>query len=321
MNRTTYAVVALLTTAVLAVPQPVHAQAEYPNRVVKIVTPYAAASVPDILVRALAPGLSAKLGQQFIVENRAGASGALGTVSVARADADGYTLLFTPALVLSVLPQARGADVGYKPDSLIPICQTFINTMGLVVRPDSPINTMADLVKAAQQKPGGLNYGHPGVLTIPQLAVEEFMQAANIDIKDIPFRGGQQSITELLGGRIDLVTLVMGTEVGQNLKVIGVFGEKRVATFPNVPTVREQGFDVAPVSFGGLFAPAATPEPVLRKLAQACAEAAKDDGYAVIAKRAGQPDDYFADGPALRQRLTRDIESKARLLARLKTQP
>ena len=101
-----------------------------------------------------------------------------------------------------------------------------------------------------------------------------------------------------------------------------MFGEKRLATFPDVPTVKEQGYDVSPASFGGLLAPAATPEPVLSKLAAACADAAKDDGYATIAKRAGQPDDYFADdADAFRRRLTRDIESKARVLARLKTQP
>ena len=102
--------------AAVIAPRPSHAQSDYPNRVVKIVVPYGAGSAPDILVRALAPGLSSRLGQQFIVENRAGGSGALGTASVVRAEADGYTLLFAPALVLSVLPQARNADAGYKPD-------------------------------------------------------------------------------------------------------------------------------------------------------------------------------------------------------------
>ena len=134
--------------------------------------------------------------------------------------------------MLSVLPQARGVDAGYKPDSLVPVCQTFVNTMGLAVRPDSPIKNVADLVAAAKQRPGALNYGHPGVLTIPHLAMEELLQTAAIDIKDIPFRGGPQSITELLGGRIDVVSLVMGTEVGQNIRIIGVFGEKRIADLP-----------------------------------------------------------------------------------------
>jgi len=296
------------------------AQGNYPNRLVKIVTPYVAGSVPDVFARALIPGLSSRLGQQFIVENRVGASGSVGTLSVVRADPDGYTVLMAPAVVLSVLPQARGVEAGYKPDALVPVCQTFINTMGLAVRPDSPIRNVKDLVAAARQKPGALNYGHPGVLTIPHLAVEELLQNAEIDIKDIPFRGGPQSIAELLGGRIDVVTLVMGTEVGQNVRIIGVFGDKRLSSFPDVPTVKEQGFDVTPASFGGLLVPAATPAPLIGKLAAACGGAAKDEIYATTAKRAGQPDDYFDDASAFRQRLARDIESKARVLARLKAQ-
>lgn len=310
----------LAAFAAMAVPNPSQAQGDYPNRVVKIVNPFGAGSAPDILVRALSPGLSSQLGQQFIVENRVGGSGAVGTASVVRAEADGYTLLFAPALVLSVLPQARNSDAGYKPDALVPVCQTFVNTMGLVVRPDSPIKNMADLVAAAKQKPGQLNYGHPGVSTIPQLAMEEFQQTAGIEIKDIPFRTGPQSMTELLGGRLDVVSIVMGTEVGQNIRVIGVFSVKRIATFPDVPTIKEQGFDVTPASFGGLLAPLGTPAPALARLASACAGAAKDNAYVTTAKRAGQPDDYYDDAAAFRQRLARDIESKARVLARIKAQ-
>jgi len=298
---------------------PVQAQADYPNRVVKVVVPYAAGSVPDILARGLTPALSNRLGQQLIIENKAGASGALGTAQVARADSDGYTLLFAPAVVLSVLPQARGADTGYRPDALAPVCQTFVNTMSLTVRPDSPLKTIGDLIAAAKQRPGAINYGHPGVMTIPHLAVEEFVQASGIDIKDIPFRGGPQSITELIAGRIDFVTLVVGTEVGQNIRTIGVFSEKRLAALPDVPTVKEQGYDVSPASFGGLLAPRSTPAPILAKLAAACDHAAKDQTYATIAKRAGQPDEYYADAEAFRLRLARDIDSKARVLARLKT--
>lgn len=312
---------AFVAATVLCPPPPANAQSGFPNRVIKIVVPYAPGTVPDILARSLAPGLSSRLGQQFIIENKAGGSGALGTATVARAEADGYTLLFSPALVLSVLPQARGADTGYRPDALVPVCQTFVNTMGLTVRPDSPIKGIADLVAAARQRPGALNYGHPGVMTIPHLVVEEFVQTAGIDIKDIPFRSGPQSIAELIAGRIDFVSLVIGTEVGQNIRLIGAFSEKRLAALPDLPTVKEQGYDVSPASFGGLLAPKATPAPILAKLAAACAgAAAKDQTYAVIAKRAGQPDDYYADADAFQQRLVRDIESKARVLARLKSQ-
>ena len=312
---------ATLAAVLVGAPMPAQGQADYPNRVVKIVVPYGAGGVPDILARALASTMSSRLNQQFIIENKIGASGALGTMSVARADADGYTLLFAPALVLSVLPQTRGINAGYKSDALIPVCQTFVNTMGLVVRPDSPINSVVDLVTAAKQRTNTLNYGHPGVLTIPQLAMEELLQTAAIEIKDIPFRTGTQTITELLGGRIDVVSLVIGTEVGQNVRVIGVFGEKRLAALPDAPTVKEQGFDVSSASFGGLLAPAATSASIMSKLATTCADSAKDDGYATIAKRVGQPTDYYDDADAFRRRLTRDIESKARVLARLKVQP
>jgi tripartite-type tricarboxylate transporter receptor subunit TctC len=319
MFRTFLAAIALAANAIIIAPLPIHAQSDYPNRIVKIVVPYAAGAIPDIFARALAPGLSSRLGQQFIIENKGGGSGALGAASVVRADTDGYTVLFAPVVVLSVLPQSRN-DTGYRPDSLVPICQTFINTMGLAVRPDSPIKTIGDLVAAAKQKPGALNYGHPGVMTIPHLAMEELLQAAAIDIKDIPFRSGPQTIAELLGGRIDVITVVMGTEVGQNVRIIGVFGEKRLANLPDVPTVKQQGYDVNPESFGGLLAPVGTSAPILAKLGAACAHGAKDDGYATVAKRAGQPDDYYDDAAGFRQRLTRDIETKARVLARMKTQ-
>ena len=260
MRRSFTAAIVVVAIAAVIAPMPGQAQSDYPNRVVKIVVPYGAGSAPDILVRALAPGLSGRLGQQFIVENKAGGSGALGTASVARAEADGYTLLFAPAVVLSVLPQARNADAGYKPDSLCRSVRPSSTPWGLRCGRNRRSRASADLVAAAKQKPGALNYGHPGVLTIPQLAVEEFQQAAGIDIKDIPFRSGPQ-IAHRAARRTARCAfrMVMGTEVGQNIRVIGVFSEKRIATFPDVPTVKEQGYEVTPASFGGLLAPLGTP--------------------------------------------------------------
>src|SRR5262245_45743031 len=259
--------------------------------------------------------MASRLGRELIIENRPGAGGAIGTLSVVRSDADGYSLLFAPALVVSVLPQARN-DTGYKPDALVPVCQTFINAMALAVRPDSPIKNVADLVTAAKAKPGALNYGHQGPLTIPHLAMEEFLLAANIDIRGIPFRGEPLVVTDLLGGQINVASLVLGTLAGrQDLRTLGIFSETRHSSFPNAPTFKEQGYDVSPASFGGLFAPEGTPDPIVQKIAGACAGAAKDDGYANAAKTAAQPAEYFADADEFQQRLTRDIESKARVLA------
>jgi len=304
---TTFGAICLITVA--------QAQ-DYPSRVVKIVNPYVAGSTTDLLARTLSAGMASRLGRVIIVENRPGAGGEIGTRSVVRSDPDGYTLLFAPAMVVSVLPQARN-DAGYKPDGLLPICQTFINAMALAVRPESPLKNIADLVAAAKAKPGALNYGHQGPLTIPHLAMEEFLLAADINIKDIPFRGEPAVMTELLGGRVDVASLVLGTVAGQNVRVLGIFSETRHSSFPDIPTVKEQGYDVSPASFGGLFAPAGTPAPIVAKLATACAGAATDDKYADAAKATAQPSDYYADAATLRRRLNRDIEGKARVLARL----
>ncbi|MFN9152541.1 MAG: tripartite tricarboxylate transporter substrate binding protein [bacterium] len=306
--------------AALALAAPVLAQTDYPNKPVRIINPFVAGSTTDVLARALGAGLASRLGQPFVVENRGGAGGAIGTAAVARADADGYTLLFAPALVLSVHPQDR-ADTGYRTDSLVPICQTFINAMALVVRPESPIRSVADLVAAAKAKPGALNYGHQGSMTIPHLAMEEFLIAANLDIRDIPFRGEPLVIADVLGGRLDVASIVLGSAVGQNVRVIGVFGESRHPGFPDVPTVREQGYDVSPASFGGLMAPAGTPAPLLARLAEACTAAANDVAYRAVAERAAQPPNFFDTAAGFRARLERDISAKARVLARLKARP
>jgi tripartite-type tricarboxylate transporter receptor subunit TctC len=314
--------VALAAVAGVFVHGSASAQSNYPNRVVKVVNPYVAGSTTDILARALASGMSSRLGQQFVVENRGGAGGAIGTAQVARSDADGYTLLFAPALVISVHPQYRD-DTGYKPASLVPVCQTFVNAMALAVKKDSPIRNVADLVAAAKQKPGALNYGHQGPVTIPHLAMEEFIEAAAIDIKDIPFRGEPLVMTDLLGGRIDVASIVLGSAAGQrdNVRVIGVFAETRHPSFPDAPTVKEQGYDVSPASFGGLLAPAGTPATVIAKLSDTCAAAAKDSAYQTVAERAAQPPDYYDDAKGFRARLDRDTAAKARVLTRIKAKP
>ncbi len=312
---TSISIAALVAAGVAWLAAPARAL-DFPSRIVKVVNPYVSGSTTDVLARSLAAGMAKRLGREFIVENRPGAGGAIGTLSVVRADPDGYTLLFAPALVLSVVPRARD-DAGYRPDALAPVCQTFVNAMALSVRPESPIRSVVDLVAAARAKPGALNYGHQGTLTIPHLAMEELLLTANVDVTGVPFRGDPLVVTELLGGRIDVASVVLGAISGQNLRVIGIFSDMRHASFPEVPTIREQGYDISSASFGGLLAPVSTPAPVIARLAAACTEAAQDDTYANAARTAAQPADYFADAAAFSQRLKRDIESKARVLARV----
>ena len=181
MRVLTFAAV-LVTAAAL----PAQAQQDYPNRTVTVVNPTQAGATTDVLARALVLGLSSRLGQQFVVVNRTGASGAIGTASVARAAPDGYTLLFGAVYVLSVLPAARSNDIGYEAHALVPVCQTVSNAMVIAVRPDSQFKTLADLVAAARAQPGKLNYGHQGAGSIPHLSMEEFLDTPSSTSRAFP---------------------------------------------------------------------------------------------------------------------------------------
>ena len=266
------------------------AQEKYPSRVVQIVNPYQVGGTTDTLARALAVGLSKDLGQQFVVLNKPGAGGTVGTALAVRSAPDGYTLLFAPALVISVLPQVRPkSEVGYEPQALVPICQTFANTMGLLVRDNSPIKDLKDLSSQAGAHPGALNYGHQGLSTIPQLAMEEFLSAAKVQMNGVPYRGDPEVLTDLLGGRIDVAAVVLGAVgiVGHGARIIAVFGEERHRRYPKEPTAVEQGFSVAPTSFGGLFAPSGTPAAIVDTLAASCAKAVKNAAYVSAAEHTG----------------------------------
>jgi tripartite-type tricarboxylate transporter receptor subunit TctC len=304
--------------AVASISATAHAQT-YPARTVQIVNPTQAGATTDVLARVLANGMASRLGQQFVIVNRPGAGGAIGTAAVARAEADGYTLWFGAVYTLSVLTKLKETEAGYSEKALVPVCQTVSNAMVLVVSNDSPYQTLADLVKAARANPGKLNYGHQGAGSIPNLSVEEFLDAADLKINAIPFRGDPAVITALLGNNIDAGGLVQGTAAAarDKLRILGIFAEERHPAFPGVPTVKEQGYDVAPISFGGLMAPAGTPEPVIARLASACEGAAKDEAYAKAAKAGGQPDNYFADRKVFGERLARDIAAKDRLLKKM----
>ena len=292
---------------------PAFAQEAYPKRSVQIVNPYPAGSTTDILARALAEGLTARLGQQFVILNRPGAGGALGTASVVRGDADGYTLLFAPALVVSLLPMLRN-DTGYEPNALTPVCQTFTNAMVIAVRDESPFKTLKDLIDTTKKAPGSVTYGHQGRGTIPHLAMEQFLQSSGLKIRDIPYRGDPPVVTDLLGGQIDVAALVIGAANNSKLRVLGIFASERNPTMPDVPTVKEQGYDVSPGSFGGLFAPLDTPKDVIAKLATACEGAAQDGIYATAAKRAAQPTHYFADAATFRKNLQADTAEKKKVI-------
>lgn len=290
--------------------------AEYPDRTVEITVTFAAGGTPDILARALSEGLAATLKQPVIVINKLGAGGAIGAASVARAKPDGYSLLFAPALVQSVVPIVQ-ANPGYEPQSLVPICQTFETQMALVVKPDGPYKTVGDLIKAAKDNPGKLSYGHAGTGSIPHLSMIELANVAKADFNVIPYKGDAEVPPAVLGGHIDFGPMTLSSVPKGAVRILGIFADKRNPAIPDVPTVKEQGFDVAPTSFGGLYGPAGLPDDIKSTLEKACKTAAERPIYVDTAKRALLGADLYAGSSAFAARLKKDVDDKKVLLKTL----
>jgi tripartite-type tricarboxylate transporter receptor subunit TctC len=292
--------------------------ADYPDHTVDLVIPYAAGGGIDILLRALGEGLSTHFHKPFVVSNRTGAGGAIGVAYVARAVPDGHTLLFVPALAYSVLPLMQ-SNVGYTDKSFAPICQTFENQMALIVRPDSPFKTARDIVEAAKAKPDTVAFASTAVGTITHLAGAALADAAKVKFNHVPFRGDADLMGQLIGGHVDFAstTLASAAAAGASVRVIGIFAEARNPSLPDAPTIKEQGYDVAPTSFGGLFAPAGTPADVLQKLGEGCKFGAEQPAYVKLAKQFHQGNNYYADAATFAKRLETDVVNKHALLKRI----
>ncbi|HSJ40643.1 MAG TPA: tripartite tricarboxylate transporter substrate binding protein, partial [Xanthobacteraceae bacterium] len=205
----------------------------------------------------------------------------------------------------------------YTHKSFEPICQTFKNEQVIVGRPDSAFHSARDLIAAAKAKPGGLNYGHPGTATIPHLAMIEFARMANVEFNQVPFKGPAEAVQMTHAGQIDFAAVPLSTAATSGLRMPGLFAPARNPAIPAVPTMKEQGFDIAPLSFGALVGPAGLPAEVKAKLADGCRAAAHTDAYARVARSAFQPDDYYGDSATLARNLDQDVAEKRRLLAAL----
>lgn len=288
----------------------------YPERVVQIVVPATAGSSADILGRVLADGFSARLGKPFIVIDKPGANGVLGTADVARATADGYTLMHGATYSITVQP-LTDPHAGYTVQSFTPICQTFKNDQVVVVPPNSPLKTVRDIIAAAKQKPGALNVGIPGIATIPHLAMVEFADQAKVEFNNVPYKGPAEELQAVRSGQIDFAAVPLTAAAGSGLTMPGLFAETRNPSLPDVPTFKEQGYDVAPLSFGGLLGPAGMPDEVTRKLETACIEIMHGDAAQRVVQHTLQPEGYFADRAGFARNLQIDADQKKPLVAKL----
>jgi tripartite-type tricarboxylate transporter receptor subunit TctC len=291
----------------------------YPSRVVQIVVPATAGSSADILGRVLADGFSSRLGKPFIVVDKPGANGVLGTADVARANPDGYMLMHGATYSITVQPLID-KQAGYTIKSFTPICQTFKNDQVMVVPPNSPLKTVRDIVEAAKRKPGALNVAIPGIATIPHLAMIQLADQAKVEFNDVPYKGPAEEMQAVRSNQIDLAAVPLTAAAGSGLPMPGIFAEERNPALPDVPTFKEQGFDIAPLSYGGLLGPAGMPTEVSAKLEQACVAVMKSDAAEKVAKNTLQPAGYFADRAGFTKNLATDTAEKNRLVPLLKLQ-
>ena len=317
-NRARLAAATALAIAAEALALATAAAAQtYPDHVVQIIVPTTAGSSADILGRVLADGFSSRLGKPFIVVDKAGAAGVLGTADVARAKPDGYTLMHGATYSITVEPLVD-KQAGYTAKSFTPICQTFKNDQVVVVPPNSPLKTARDLVEAAKKKPGAVTVGIPGIATIPHLAMIAFADQAKVSFNNIPFKGPAEEIQNVRSGQIEFAAVPLTAAAGSGLPMPGIFAETRNPSLPNVPTFKEQGFDVAPLSYGGLLGPAGMPAAVVKKLETACIDIIKSDAAQRVVKHTFQPADYFADAAGFTRNLAIDAAEKNKLVPLLK---
>ena len=242
----------------------------YPSKPVRVVVSFPPGSGADIVARTVTPRLTEAFGQQFVVDNRAGASGNLGAEVAAHAVPDGYTLLFTPASVAS--SQALYAKLGYNLEKdLLPISMIASAPFVLVVHPSLPVKTVKDLIAMAKAKPGQLLYASTGNGGSPHLAMELFKMQAKIDIVHIPYKGTPPAVTDLIAGQVSMMfanTLSVLPYVNSGrLRALAISSAKRSAAAPALPTIAETGMPgFEATTWFGMLAPAGTPREILGRL-------------------------------------------------------
>ncbi len=245
--------------------------AAYPEKPVRVIVTFPAGGVTDILGRLIAQKLTERLGQPVIVENRSGMGGSIGTQVVARAAADGYTLVLSNAGSFT-LNTVLYKNVGYDPlKDFDPVISVASVTNILVVPASSPYKTLAELIAAARAKPGSLTYAGTGIGASPYLGAELLKQRAKVDITEVTYKGAAPALIDVISGQVNMIFEAGATAIpylkSGKLRALGASGIKRVAALPDVPTIAEQGypgFDV--VAWFGIWAPAGTPPDVLRRL-------------------------------------------------------
>ena len=290
----------LIALCVLCFAQPTLAQ-QYPSKPVRLVVPWPAGGVTDLAGRAMAQQLAERLSTPVVVENKAGAAGTIGASSVALAPADGYTLLLASSETHAIAPSLR-KELAYDPrKNFVAVARFAINPFSVAARPDFPAASMKEVVALVRLQPGKFTYSSAGLGSASQIAMETLKSIGQLDIVHVPFQGQAPALTSLLGGQTDFQVLPAGSATplkkSGKIKVYAVTTQERFFDMPEVPALREEGFEMNFANWFGLVAPAGTPVPVVQRLAEATAAALKSAETQASLRKLGL-DAYPSGSPA-----------------------
>jgi tripartite-type tricarboxylate transporter receptor subunit TctC len=259
----------------------VRAQEAFPARPIRVIVPFSPGA-SDTQIRALAPLVSARLGQQMTVENAPGGGGVIGANRVRTAPADGYTLFFTGMATLTLVPAMR-TDVPFKLSAFTPVAGISNVTGVMIVHANSPYRTFAELVAAAKQNPGTINFASPGVGSAGHTMGLGPQTYGGFTMTHVPYKGGADVVQAVLSESVQVGCVLPSLSVPQmqagRLRALAVTAGKRSEFLPDVPTYREAGIDYTDSETYGLVAPQGTPEAVVQKIAEAVAESVKDPAF------------------------------------------
>lgn len=282
---------------------------------------YGAGGGSDLSIRMVEDGAAKRLGQKIVVTNRPGAGGIVAFNQFVRAQPDGYTLAIGTTATLTVQPHIEPSAVLWKPDDYVPIAQISFIPNVLIVPADSPIKTYAQLIEAAKKGgPGKLKVGITSIGTMIHLPLVQVEKLHGVKFTYIPHKSSAAIVTSVMGSHLDAAGADLPAVATQiragSVRALGIFAAHRLATLPDVPTLKELGTDVEAGFYNMLFAPKGTPEPVLAKLRAAFRDALQDPQVIDRANKADLPIEYL-DSDASRKRLTRDYEIHGALIREL----
>lgn len=274
---------------------------DWPNKSVRVIVNFGAGGSADNSMRPFAERLSKALGQQFVLEHRGGASGALGIEAMTKAAPDGYTFVITPALSVVILPHLRKTPYDALKD-LVPVTAPTIGTLLFAVHPSVPGNSVKEVVAHLKANPGKVSWGTAGVGSMGHIMSEMFKAASGTDILHVPYRGGGESLADFLAGVVQLHAdpNTFPHVAAGKVKLLGVVDRVRHPDYPNVPMLKEIYPDIDFLAWFGVFAPVGTPDAIVRKLSAEMVKISKDPELTsllrktALAPTAGTPEELAA---------------------------